>query len=650
MASLGRPRDSLDVAIRLFLLGLALPRADIERSLGHEAITSAARLGMLGECPVDPSLVVSLVQLFPLDAEALSPSPETAHNDESNREHASTATTDPPERRQRGGEERAGREGQTGVGGRGSGALSGEKAKACGVDGVAAASHLVFATDWPPPGSTALTEEPVMYIGPDSIGLVQHAPRRVTSRSHSFDVELGGPRVDDDLLFFSGGADVVARKGVADERVAERAAMPARQAGYGVLETVLDLCCGSGVQGIAAAALRGGNALVTCVDINPRAVRFARFNALLNGLDESRFRAVAGDLYCALASRRPSDETASSGKVQARADADKQTPAGEDYAHRSTLGETAGRGVSGGGGDAREGNRERLPGAVPFEDGEEASTRGSLYAPLGRGAPGAPRNENAPKTFDLILVNPPFVPVPPRLDSVRRRYDVFAAGGANGEEIVEGIFCGVMDHLRPGGVLAMVSELANPRAFDVKLRRWVGGCGLETIPAAEASGVAVVGREQAEGRAPENEQRGEGGGTTPSGSQVSEGDASSSSPRSAAADRDGSSAWTGVVLHEKVPWTASEYAARRAGTAREALGWERHLALVGVEEMAPGFVFVRRREPPSSGARGAGYGGRGRSGGEAMGGVDVDIQGVEKLWAPHNKAAVQNTLGALRRL
>lgn len=646
MASLGRPRDSLDVIIRLFLLGLALPRADIERSLGHEAISSAARLGMLGECPVDPSLLVSLVQLFPLDAEALSPSSETAHIDEYSREQACTAATDPSARRQRGGEERTGGEGQTGVGGRGSGALSGEKAKAatCGVDGVAAASNLVFATDWPPPGSTGLTEEPVMYIGPDSIGLVQHAPRRVTSRSHSFDVELGGPCVDD-LLIFAGEADLADQADVADEGVAGRAAVPAGQAGEGVLETVLDLCCGSGVQGIAAAALRGGNALVTCVDINPRAVRFARFNALLNGLDESRFRAVAGDLYCALVSRRPSDETASSGAVQAQADVDKQTPPVEDYTHLSTLGETAGRELSGGDGGAHEGNREWGPEAVPFDDDEEASTRGSLNAPLGRGAPGVLRNENAPKTFDLILVNPPFVPVPPRLDSVRRRYDVFAAGGANGEEIVGDIFCGVMDHLRPGGVLAMVSELVNPRAFDVKLRRWVGGRGSETIPTAEATGVAVVEREQAGGRPPENEQRDEGGG-----SQFPEGDASSSYPRSAAVDGDGSSAWTGVVLHEKTPWTAGEYAARRAGTAREAQGWERHLALVGVEEMAPGFVFVRRRETPYSEARGAGYGGGGRTGGEATGGVDVGIQGVEKLWAPHNKAAVLNTVAALRRL
>lgn len=72
---MGQPKDALDVTIRLFLLGLALPRTQAERSLGHEFFESADRLGMIGECPVDSSLLVSLVQLFPLDAEALLPPP-----------------------------------------------------------------------------------------------------------------------------------------------------------------------------------------------------------------------------------------------------------------------------------------------------------------------------------------------------------------------------------------------------------------------------------------------------------------------------------------------------------------------------------------------------------------------------------------------
>ncbi len=85
-----------------------------------------------------------------------------------------------------------------------------------------------------------LDEEPVMYLGLDSVGLVHAAPRRVE-------------------------------------------------------EDVLDLCTGSGVQALAAA--RHARRVIG-VDLNPRAVRFARFNAQLNGIDNVEFR--LGDLYRAV--------------------------------------------------------------------------------------------------------------------------------------------------------------------------------------------------------------------------------------------------------------------------------------------------------------------------------------------------------------
>ena len=83
----------------------------------------------------------------------------------------------------------------------------------------------------------ALNEDPVMYIGMDSFGLVQSAPRVAA-------------------------------------------------------DTVLDLCCGSGVQGLAA--IRYAKKVVA-VDVNPRAIRFSRFNAQLNGIDN--YEALQGNLY-----------------------------------------------------------------------------------------------------------------------------------------------------------------------------------------------------------------------------------------------------------------------------------------------------------------------------------------------------------------
>lgn len=56
--------------------------------------------------------------------------------------------------------------------------------------------------------------------------------------------------------------------------------------------STLDLCTGSGIQAILAAK---HSQKVTGVDINPRAVNFARFNAKLNQVENVSF--VVGDLY-----------------------------------------------------------------------------------------------------------------------------------------------------------------------------------------------------------------------------------------------------------------------------------------------------------------------------------------------------------------
>ncbi len=80
-------------------------------------------------------------------------------------------------------------------------------------------------------------ENPVMYIGADSAGLVYTAPQYAA-------------------------------------------------------EQVLDLCSGSGIQGLVASRY---TQQVTAVDLNPRAIRFARFNAQLNGIRNIRFH--QGSLY-----------------------------------------------------------------------------------------------------------------------------------------------------------------------------------------------------------------------------------------------------------------------------------------------------------------------------------------------------------------
>jgi len=82
-----------------------------------------------------------------------------------------------------------------------------------------------------------ISEDPVMYIGMDSHGLVQAAPRNSC-------------------------------------------------------QNLLDLCCGSGIQGIVASRYAKS---ILGVDLNPRAIRFSRFNAQLNGL--TNYKVVLGNLY-----------------------------------------------------------------------------------------------------------------------------------------------------------------------------------------------------------------------------------------------------------------------------------------------------------------------------------------------------------------
>ena len=61
----------------------------------------------------------------------------------------------------------------------------------------------------------------------------------------------------------------------------------------------LDVCCGAGAQALAAAEYSDR---VVGVDLNPRALRFARFNAAANGIECASF--VHGDAYAPLTGER----------------------------------------------------------------------------------------------------------------------------------------------------------------------------------------------------------------------------------------------------------------------------------------------------------------------------------------------------------
>jgi methylase of polypeptide subunit release factors len=78
------------------------------------------------------------------------------------------------------------------------------------------------------------------------------------------------------------------------------------------------------------------------------------------------------------------------------------------------------------------------------------------------------------KRFDLITANPPFVPSP--LNTLR-----FRDGGRSGEDIQKRIIAGLPDHLEPGGIAQIVTELGERDGEPLvhRLREWLNGAAMD---------------------------------------------------------------------------------------------------------------------------------------------------------------------------
>ena len=188
---------------------------------------------------------------------------------------------------------------------------------------------------------------------------------------------------------------------------------------------ILDVCTGSGVQALAAIAMleslegavfADADPIAVAVDVNERALRFTTFNAHLNGYKD-KIVTVHADLL-----------------------------SGRTYAHCESL-------------------TEALLNELAKSEKHHHHSQQKLH--------------KDDQKFDLILANPPFIPVPPsRSDysasSLRGqggdgdggntpRYGLFSSGGASGEDCLRAIVRMAPSLLRSdGGVLAVVSEFMNP--------------------------------------------------------------------------------------------------------------------------------------------------------------------------------------------
>jgi len=76
--------------------------------------------------------------------------------------------------------------------------------------------------------------------------------------------------------------------------------------------------------------------------------------------------------------------------------------------------------------------------------------------------------------FDLITANPPFVPSP--LNSLG-----FRDGGRSGEDILKRIVAGLPQHLAPGGIAQIITELGerDDEPLVLRLRQWLDGAAMD---------------------------------------------------------------------------------------------------------------------------------------------------------------------------
>ena len=223
----------------------------------------------------------------------------------------------------------------------------------------------------------------VMYIGPDSLALVQHLPiqSHLMHLMQHLHLHLNKKKKRNNFQ-------------------------------------ILDFCTGSGVQALATLMSLENvdpGATAVCVDVNDRALRFTKFNALLNGIDGGRVHTIKADLI--------------SGKLL----------------------------------DPRDASNCNCFNSRKEQDGMAPSILDILL----KGAPATNSQIIPTGPFDIILANPPFIPTPSAgddtSDGISKRYGLFSSGGSSGEEVLQSIVSMSSRLLRKeDGLLAIVSEFMNP--------------------------------------------------------------------------------------------------------------------------------------------------------------------------------------------
>jgi len=346
---------------------------------------------------------------------------------------------------------------------------------------------------------------------------------------------------------------------------------------------ILDLCAGSGVQALsmlAAMEQTHPTAKALCVDINARALSFVKFNALLNGFNDDRVQVLQGDLI----------------QLQ-QAFTTQRSPQIISTTTTTTLSHDA-----------------------PKEAHQFWHSLKQPHALFPKRC--ASSHENNARPYDIILANPPFIPVPLDTegvadgethtkeadgsvifqtdDNVRReisrRYGLFSSGGSDGENVLISVIQVASKLLATKeGLLAIVSEYMNPP--------------MPSTPSSDLKDDTNRNRNDVLDVCQKMQYWWE----------------IASSHCSA----------KGILLTNEFPLSALEYARRRANDASEWHSWEQHLIACNITTISPGLLFVRTEE--------------------ASGRFDLHHSITPKtdkgsIWTPNNFKAVEFTKQSLSQL
>jgi hypothetical protein len=476
----------------LFLLGLAVPRETLLQCrsppLEPADLQLLQDLGLLYPCSTDPDLLIAHVQIFPLSL--------TRNNNNVNNENVNSKNNN---------------------------------------NNIPNTLYLV--TDWHPrvlSSTTAGTHDAVMYIGPDSLALVQHW-----------------------LGYY--------------QQITTTSTPPPTM--------VVDICTGSGIQALSALAMLDWcpTAQAVCVDVSPRALRFTAFNAALNGLQD-RVQYVLGNvlsgqgqLWIPPREQIISEPTTIEITTAITAETSPTTERTADEfpesvyeAHDRPLLEVL---------------REAIARAIPppppqIPDG------------IGSDDDTPPMLEQEQSMHILITANPPFLPVPP--DILQARHGLFSAGGPSGESCVASIVH-LASQLLPEnghGYLALVSE------FFLQQED-----GDKEDNATDDSDDANDNNTNADHTDHTDVSKKEST-TTVESALSRAASTSTSTAASALMERMktwwGPVPARGLLLTNQFPVSADTYAERRADSPHEQSVWLEHLQDLDIAAASPGFLYIQK--------------------------------------------------------